>query len=112
MKPRSPSSGRAEKRRGGIGSIQDAVRGFLRESGLDKKLARFPIFDAWNKAAGESLAQHARPVRFQAGELLIEVRSSTHMHELSSFTGESLRREANRRLGRNEIRSVRFKLER
>jgi predicted nucleic acid-binding Zn ribbon protein len=88
------------------------MEGYLRESGLASKLALRRIYAAWDGACGPRLAAHARPVRFRDGQLLVEVQSSAHLHELENFTGEGLRRAANQRLGRAEILKVDFQLKR
>ena len=85
---------------------------FLRESGLAAKFQDWPVFAAWSKAVGEELGRRARAVRFQRGELLVEVESATHLQELTSFTGERYRQLANECLGRESIQRVVFKLKR
>lgn len=100
------------RRRGGVSSFGDAMRQYLAESGLATKLRNWPVIDAWSTAVGEPLARRARAVRFQHGELLVEVESATHLQELKSFTGERYRRLANERLGRESIQRVVFKLKR
>ena len=95
-----------------MSSLGDALRLFLKESGLATKLKDWPILDAWATAAGEKLAHRARAVRFQNGELLVEVESATHLQELKSFTGERYRRLANERLGTDAIQRIVFKLKR
>lgn len=102
----------AEEKRGGVLPLTDAVQHYLRASGLDLKLKDFPVFDAWNQAVGKELAQRISPVRYRRGELLVEVGSASDLHELSCYTGEPFRHAANRRLGRNEILSVVFKIKR
>jgi hypothetical protein len=55
-------------------------------------------------------------VRFDEGELVVEVSSAAHLNELKSFTGDAFRRQANERLvkhgHRATIRRVVFKLKR
>lgn len=86
--------------------------GFLRDTGLSTKLEHAQVYRAWSDALGERLAARARPVRFQFGELTVEVESSTHLHELQNFTGESYRAEANRQLGNERIKKVLYHLKR
>jgi len=93
-------------------SIHDALAAFLRNSGLDSKLAQASVFGAWNHAVGETLAKRAKPVRFQSGELLVEVQSAPHLHELTNFTGERYRVLANKKLGAARITRVVFQLQR
>jgi len=97
-------------KRGGVSTIQDALESFLRSSGLNRRAGVEQAFAAWRKALGVRLARRARPVRFRDGELTVEVDSSAHFQELSSFTGETFRKKANRAVGGELIRSVNFKL--
>ena len=92
--------------------MQDAMSRFLRASGLATQMRSWPVFQAWIAAAGVDLARHARPVRFERGELLVEVGSAAHYQELAAFTGESYRERANERLPRPEIRRIVFRLKR
>ena len=75
------------------------MRGFLKDSGLTAQLKDARVYQSWTDALGETMAHRARPVRFNFGELTVEVESSAHLHELQNFTGESYRCEANRLLG-------------
>jgi len=101
----------AETGRGGLSSMQQAIRGFLSTSGIGPRLRDAEVHRAWLEVVGPDLAARARPVRFRAGELTVAVRSAPHLQELKSFTGESFRRAANERLGGERIRRVTFRLE-
>ena len=92
--------------------MQDALTAYLRDTGLDSKLAQARVFRAWSDAVGEPLAKRARAVRFQGGELLVEVQSAPHLHELTTFTGERYRVLANQKLGAPRITRVVFQLQR
>jgi hypothetical protein len=92
--------------------MQDAVGRFLRASGLGARMRGWPVFQAWIEAAGTELARHARPVRFERGELVVEVGSAAHYQELASFTGESYRARANELLRETTIRRIVFRLKR
>lgn len=87
--------------------MQDAIRNYLDQSGLGHRLKDWPVYGAWNKAAGEALSRRARPVRFTNGELWIEVESAAHLQELQNFTGESLRAATNQLLLEQQNRSTR-----
>ena len=92
--------------------MQGALQQFLRESGLDRRLRHWPIFEAWTEAVGRDLARRAVPVSFADGELVVEVESAAHLHELKNFTGDHYREQANVRLGRVEIAQIVFRLKR
>jgi hypothetical protein len=84
----------------------------LRASGIGARTRQSPVYRAWSDALGPELARRAHPVRFERGELVVEVESAAHMQELSNFTGEQYRKLANARLGGEEIRKLAFKLRR
>jgi hypothetical protein len=94
--------------------LQDAVSTFLRSTGLDAHVRHWKIFEAWAQALGAELGQRARAVRFQDGELTVEVESAAHLQEFKNFTGDGFRRTANEHLektgSRDSIRHVAFKL--
>jgi hypothetical protein len=92
--------------------MEHAMAAFLRDSGLDSKLAQARVAKVWSEVLGEPLAHRARAVRFQKGELLVEVQSAAHLHELSNFTGERYRVLANKKLGAARITRVVFQLQR
>lgn len=92
--------------------MQDALKFFMRDSGLSSHMRHWPVFEAWNDVLGKDLARRARPVRFQGGELCVEVESAAHLHELKNFTGEQYRALTNERLGKQEIRRLVFRLKR
>ena len=68
------------------------------------------VLDAWRKVLGLKLARRARAVRFQRGELVVQVDSATHLQELQNFTGEQYRQQANRLLGDERIHRLAFRL--
>ena len=95
--------------RGGVSPLGDALAGFLRGAKLDRRLREAEVFAAWRAVLGPQLAERARAVRFERGELTVEVGSAALLGELSSFTGERHRQAANARLGGDRIHSVSFK---
>ena len=92
--------------------VKDVLSAFLRDSGIASKLRDSPVLRAWSESAAARYGTRTKIVRFQDGELLVEVSSAAHLEELRSFTGEELRQAANRRLGSERIRRVTFKLAR
>ena len=99
-------------KRGGMAPVKDVLATWIKTSGLAGKFRDAQVFRAWRAAAGPNLTTRAVPVRFESGELTIEVRSAAHMHELQNFTGEQFRRAANQRLGAERITRVVFRLAR
>ena len=108
---RRAGAGAAADRKG-LASIDDAVKGFLRASGIGAKLGPWPVYQAFLEAAGVTFARRARPVRFARGELVVEVDSAAHLAELQSFLGAELRSKTNQILGAENVRKLTFKLKR
>lgn len=96
-------------KRGGVAPLGDALAGFLRGAKLDRRMREAEVFTAWREALGPQLAERAVAVRFDRGELTVEVTSAALLGELVSFTGERHRQTANAHLGGNRIHSVCFK---
>lgn len=89
--------------------LGDALAGFLRGANLDQRLRERAVFAAWRAVAGPALAERAVAVRFERGELVVEVASAALLGELASFTGERLRRDVDARLGGGRIQGISFK---
>lgn len=100
----------SETRRGSLVPVRDAIEGFLKDSGMAPRMRSARVLAAWKEAVGPALARRARAVRFQRGELVVEVGSAPHLAELESFTGETYRRAANAALGDERIQRVTFRL--
>ena len=99
-----------EKRKGQQVVIGDAVKRYMRTSGIAARESSGAVFSAWNDAAEALLGTRVPAIKFQGGELVVETASSAHLQELKSFQGEELRQEANRRLGGEKISRVSFRL--
>jgi len=99
-----------ERRKGGAVPLGDAVRTYMRASGLAARESSGAVFAAWNDVAIALLGGNAPAVRFQGGELVVEAGSSAQLQELKGFIGEELRQEANRRLGADKIQRVTFRI--
>lgn len=116
MERDDPSSTHSRKRRPsgrkGLASIDDALKTFLRASGLGERLGPWAIFRAFSDAVGAQFARHARAVRFARGELVVQVDSAPHLAELKGFLGEQVRARTNQILGRDDVRRITFRLER
>lgn len=73
----------------------------------DQSLIR--VWDLWEEAVGAGVAENARPAAFKTDELLVHVSNSTWLHHLR-FLENDLMDKLNIALGRNQIRTIRFKI--
>jgi predicted nucleic acid-binding Zn ribbon protein len=89
-----------------LGELLSQVK---RQIGLEARRPLHPTFAAWEQVVDQAFAGHTAPVRFRGGELLVEVTSATHHHELVAFHGERLRTAINRELGQELVERLLFK---
>lgn len=91
-------------------ALGEALKAFFKESGLARQVRDHDIHEAWTTSLGPRMAQRARSVLYRNGELVVEVQSAAHKHELEAFTAEQYRRKANQQLGSERIQRVTIKL--
>jgi len=84
----------------------------MREGGLGQQGRSERVFRAWSEAfqATGKAPEATSPVRFRGGELTVEVAASAVLYELRNFTGNTIRKQANQKLGSEVIRRVVFRL--
>ena len=90
--------------------IANAIRQFLKESGLRRPSGDERVFRAWVDAAGAAWKERALPTSFRGGQLVVEVASSVHLAELKGYHAEAIRARANAALGEVRIQKIVFKL--
>jgi predicted nucleic acid-binding Zn ribbon protein len=88
-------------------SIAAILPEVLKQLRLDDAAAGWRAVVDWPALAGERIAKRTRAVGFRDGVMTIEVEGSAWMHELGFLRRELVRR-ANRHLGVNVVRDVRF----
>ena len=100
----------AKSDRRGLTPIQEVLSSFLKTNGTTRSRGVVAaVFQAWEMALGKELARRARPVRFDRGELTIEVDSPAFRHELTSYTGDTYRQQTNDILERELVHRMIFK---
>ena len=108
-----PARAQGEPQRGGTSPLSEVLRGLVRNTEFGQRVARAEVTQAWREALGPARAARARVVAFRkGGELVVEVESAAHLHELKSFSGDAFVRAANQRLGSPRIRRATFQLKR
>lgn len=66
--------------------------------------------DAWNEAAGPEVARQSRVAGFAKGKLLIEVSSSTLLHQLRSYRQAEIMARFRTMPNVSDVVSIQFKL--
>lgn len=74
---------------------------------MDSEMTR--IWDIWDRAVGKPIAMNAKPDRFKDGTLMVNVASSTWIHQLQ-FLEKEMISNINKQLDTPLIREIRFKI--
>jgi predicted nucleic acid-binding Zn ribbon protein len=74
---------------------------------IDENLTQ--VWDLWDRAVGDGIAQNARPAAFKGNLLLVNVTSSTWMHQLQ-FLKNDMIKQINQALGKELVKEIKFKI--
>jgi len=89
-----------------ISSVLDNILSTCRQES-DIGLSR--IWNFWNNAVGETIAENAQPAAFKGKVLLVHVTSSTWIHELR-FLEKGIIHNINSISGENLVEEIKFKI--
>lgn len=89
-----------------IGSIINNVLRACRQE-ADEELVQ--VWDLWDRAVGEAIAENARPAAFRGKLLLVHVTSSTWLHQLQ-FLKKDIITKVNDALGKELVEEIKFKI--
>ena len=89
-----------------LGSVIEKIM----QSGIRKQdTPLLQVWELWDKAVGEIIAENARPAAFKGKILLVHVNSSPWLHQLSFLKKDILAR-INRELGQDLVDEIKFKI--
>ena len=98
-----------EKKSDSIESLGSVIEKIM-QSGIRKQDAPLlKVWELWEKAVGEIIAENARPAAFKGKILLVHVNSSPWMHQLHFLKNDILAR-INRELGQDLVDEIKFKI--
>jgi len=89
-----------------IGNIIGNVLKTCRDD-FDENLAQ--VWGRWDRAVGDGIAKNARPAAFKGKLLLVNVTSSTWMHQLQ-FLKTDIIKQINHALGKELVKEIKFKI--
>ena len=89
-----------------IGSVINKVLKTHRHE-FDEDLAQ--VWSLWDSAVGEAIAKNTRPAAIKGKLLLVNVVSSTWMHELKFFKKDIIKK-INEALGKSLVEEIKFKI--
>jgi hypothetical protein len=79
----------------------------LARFGLDRRLDDYRVWQAWDEVVGRTISRNAQPVRLDGSRLIVTVRSSTWLQELSLLQRELIAR-LNEWMQREVVRELFF----
>ena len=79
----------------------------LSRFGLDRRLDDYRVWQAWDEVVGRTISRNAQPVRLDGTRLIVTVRSSTWLQELSLLQRELVSR-INEWMQREVVREIFF----
>ncbi len=91
-------------------TIKEALKSYLKSSGLDTLLRNQAVLKAWQKVAGQEIAGQTRIVGFNRGVLTIEVASSSLYAELNTFYLKDLANSIQNEMGNRKVRRIKLRL--
>lgn len=92
-----------------IGALLDKI--LRSNTQYAQKARQYVLWDRWDEIAGEQIAKHARPLKMQDKTLIVAVKNSSWLQELTMMKPQlilNIRSALNHQL----IRDIRFVLER
>lgn len=79
----------------------------LSRFGLDRRLDDYRVWQAWDEVVGRTISRNAQPVRLDGTRLVVAVKSSAWLHELSLLQRELIAR-LNEWMRREVVRELFF----
>jgi predicted nucleic acid-binding Zn ribbon protein len=92
-----------------MGRLSATIAKVLKASGLESHLSEYHVFGQWEKAVGEVIARHARPVSMRGKKLTLVVDSPAWMQQLSLLKPE-IAEKLNRNLGKELVKDIKLTL--
>lgn len=94
------------------GSVGDALKDYLKSSGLEPRLEQATVIPNWKKLVGAQIAAVTEPISVSGGGILfVAVKTSAWMSELSLMEPQLLRA-INKTKTSGGIKKIRFRLTR
>lgn len=101
---------RADDRRKGPERIEDAMRAFLKEAGLEERVVQAAVVPEWRERVGREIAEVTEPLFVTAdGTLFVGVKTNPWMSELQLMEPQ-LVEALNQGAERPRVRRLRFQL--
>ena len=98
-----------KKKSESIESLGSVIEKLLQSGIRQQDAPLLKVWELWERAVGEIIAENARPAAFKGKILLVHVNSSPWLHQLGFLKKDILAR-INRELGRDLVDEIKFKI--
>ncbi|MCF8233765.1 MAG: DUF721 domain-containing protein [Bacteroidales bacterium] len=88
-------------------SLGDAIKAFLKEHRLEKKLDETRLIHSWENIVGDMIARHTRSIYIRNKTLFVKLDSPALANELS-YAREKIVKSLNKEIGKEVIADVKF----
>lgn len=95
-------------RRSNTQSLGEALREYVREIRIERKLKEVDIVQSWENLLGKSVARYTRNLYISKGILYVEISSSVVKNELLMMR-EEIRKKMNEQAGEELVAKIVFK---
>lgn len=89
-------------------SIGEAIREFLAENKLDRRIDETNVIKAWTSVLGNAIAQYTSSIFIKNGVLYVQLSSAVLRHELQ-MSREKIRQRLNEYAGKEIIKEIIFR---
>lgn len=98
-----------ENKKDSMVPLKDILKGLLAGSNLKFNPADAEIWEIWDEVVGPAIAEHAQPSNITKKQLRVNVAEPIWLQELE-FVAETIKDKLNKKLGRNAVEKVIFRL--
>lgn len=98
-----------KKKTGSIESLGSVIDKLLQSGIRQEDAPLLKVWELWERAVGQIIAENAQPAAFKGKILLVHVNSSPWLHQLS-FLKKDLLARINRELGQDLVDEIKFKI--
>ncbi len=98
-----------DKRKDTLTPLKDVLSNMFKDPKLPFNPDDALIWKEWEKVVGATIAKNARPFWIKNGKLRVKVKDPIWLQELG-FVEESIKKKLNKKLGREAIEKIEFRL--
>lgn len=92
-------------RRSKTHTIEEVIRSYLQETGLELKLKEVELIESWEEIVGKMVSNRTQKIEIKNGKMIIYLKSSVVRNELLMLR-ESLKEALNKKAGEELITEI------